>query len=90
MRYPCTFIRLPKTLTALNDNKDVEQEEPSLLVECKNYSHFEKPFRSFQKKLMNLFIFIVMLGGGTLWHLQKFLQYVKHIIFEFTLSIFLL
>jgi hypothetical protein len=32
------------------------------------------------------FSFIVVLGGGTLWHLQKFVQCLKYIILEFTLS----
>jgi hypothetical protein len=32
------------------------------------------------------FYFIVMLGGSTLWHLQKFLQYIKYISLESTLS----
>jgi hypothetical protein len=28
--------------------------------------------------------FIVVLGGGTMWHFQKFLQYIKYIILEFS------
>jgi hypothetical protein len=31
-------------------------------------------------------VFIVVLSGGTLWHLQRFLQCIKYIILEFTLS----
>jgi hypothetical protein len=31
-----------------------------------------------------LFYFIVVLGRGTLWHLQRFLQYIKYILVEFT------
>jgi hypothetical protein len=33
-------------------------------------------------KFFNI-VFIVVLGGGTLWHLQNFLQCIEYIIFEF-------
>jgi hypothetical protein len=39
-----------------------------------------------EKKLFAfiLFIYFIVLGGGTLWHLQKFFQCIKCIILEFT------
>jgi hypothetical protein len=37
-----------------------------------------------------IFFFIVTLGGGTLWPLQKILQCIKYIILEFTPSTSLL
>jgi hypothetical protein len=31
-----------------------------------------------------VFIFVIMLGGDTLWHLCKFLQFIKYIVLECT------
>jgi hypothetical protein len=42
----------------------------------KNYSHFH-PLIFFSK-------FFIVLNEGTLWHLQKFSQYIKYIILELT------
>jgi uncharacterized SAM-binding protein YcdF (DUF218 family) len=35
-------------------------------------------------KLFEATYFFIVLGGGTLWHLQKFLQLIEYIIFAFT------
>jgi hypothetical protein len=49
----------------------------------------EKQFRAIDQPLTFFFKkFIVGLGGGTLWHLQKFLQYIICIIVDFTLPSF--
>jgi hypothetical protein len=40
--------------------------------------------------LFYFYFFIIVLGGGTLEYLQKFLQCIKYVIFEFTPSATLL
>jgi hypothetical protein len=45
---------------------------------------------SFDLNFLFYLFFIVVLGRGTLWHLQKLLQYIKYIMLEFTTSTILL
>jgi hypothetical protein len=45
--------------------------------------HFSFLFFLISKFYFISFSFIVVLGGGTLWHLQRFLQYINCIILEF-------
>jgi hypothetical protein len=45
-----------------------------------------QPSFSFDWTLFFQIFFIVVLVGGALWHLQKFLQYIKYITLEFTPS----
>jgi hypothetical protein len=47
---------------------------------------FRHQFLTPHIKFLFLFLFIVVLGGSTLWHLQKFLQCIKYITLEFTPS----
>jgi hypothetical protein len=35
--------------------------------------------RAFVMRVLEMLFFIFMLRGGTLWHSQKFLQYIKYI-----------
>jgi hypothetical protein len=53
------------------------------------YTHQEiiRWFSPLLQEILSLSLFIFVLGGGTLWYLQKFLQYIKYIILEFTPSI---
>jgi hypothetical protein len=37
-----------------------------------------------------IFFFVVVMGGGTLWHLHRFLQCIKYILHKFTSSTILL
>jgi hypothetical protein len=53
----------------------------------KSAKDFNKPKNLY---FTTLSTFIVVLGGSTLWHLQRFLQCIKYITLEFTPSITLL
>jgi hypothetical protein len=59
--------------------------------DCGQYGRELRPIKNMfplfppEMIVKGLFFFIVMLGGGTLWHLQKFLQCIKYFKPEFTL-----
>jgi hypothetical protein len=44
----------------------------------------EKTYFSLLPFILFLYFLFVVLGGGSLWHLQKFLQYIKYIRLEVT------
>jgi hypothetical protein len=46
--------------------------------------------RSMEVNYLFFLLFIIVLGEGALWHLQKFLQCIKYVILQFTASIILL
>jgi hypothetical protein len=50
----------------------------------------ERPNMLLEYYLTLTIFFYVVLGGGTLWNLQKFLQWIKYIILKFTPSTALL
>jgi hypothetical protein len=54
------------------------------------HTHTQQRFKYWISDLsfFGLYFFIVVLGGGTLWHLQKFSQYIKYILLKCTLPLF--
>jgi multisubunit Na+/H+ antiporter MnhE subunit len=55
------------------------------LIVPKQYSQIGSLLNIFLSCIYFLF-FVVVLGGGTSWHLPRFLQYIKYIMFEITPS----
>jgi hypothetical protein len=87
-RFSTTFLfTSPKCRTLF-------QKDTALLLmltgQEKNLDRFFWVLPSNLLPLDYIFFLIIMLGGGTLWHLQNFLQYIKYIILELTPSIILL
>jgi hypothetical protein len=53
---------------------------------CQCIINMRLRYTYFSASCFLFFFFIVVLGGGTLWHLQRFLQCIKYIILELTPS----
>jgi hypothetical protein len=57
------------------------------LLHLQYWQSYIKCSLCFSFEIQNIIFFIVVLGGGTLWHIQRFLQCTKYITLEYFLCL---